>query len=249
MPAFTVRGPPRERAIRGARKSATRRLLVKVRPVAGSDATWCARPATEPGGPQQAHRLGQRARFQKLSPGIRARPWPARPCPRARGSPACHREQTQRPLAIPARPRDDEQPSWRAGEQGRATATALAGETVPAVELDEARRRHDPHSPQAVQLLLVQNDMFCAPGADRLDQASPDLELGGQRRWHTRVGSGDHDRVERAKSWVPSVPSPVRTTTLPAPCAVRLRRACAARSGQMSMLITRAASRASSAVW
>ena len=52
-----------------------------------------------------------------------------------------------------------------------------------------------------------------------------------------------------ARSGAPSVPSPVRTTTLPMPCAARLRRACSARSGQMSMLTTRAASRASSAVW
>jgi len=73
------------------------------------------------------------------------------------------------------------------------------GETVPAVELDEARRRHDPHSPQAVLLLLVQNDTFCAPGTDRLDQAPPRPELGGQRRRHTRVGGADHDRVERGE--------------------------------------------------
>jgi hypothetical protein len=42
--------------------------------------------------------------------------------------------------------------------------TALWQETVQAVELDEARRRHGPHPPQAVRLLLVQDDMFRALG-------------------------------------------------------------------------------------
>ena len=52
-----------------------------------------------------------------------------------------------------------------------------------------------------------------------------------------------------ACSGAPSVPSPARTITWPMPSAARLRRARSARSGQISMLTTRAASRASSAVW
>ena len=49
-----------------------------------------------------------------------------------------------------------------------------------AVELDEARRRNDPHPLQAVRLLWDRTTLFRASGDDRLDQAPP--ELGGQRR-------------------------------------------------------------------
>jgi hypothetical protein len=41
------------------------------------------------------------------------------------------------------------------------------------VEPDEARRCHDPHPPQAVLLLLEQEDIFPAPWAGGLDQAPP----------------------------------------------------------------------------
>ena len=53
------------------------------------------------------------------------------------------------------------------------------------------------------------------------------------------------------QTMVPPNPLPLATRTimLPMPCAARLRRARSARSGQISMLTTRAASRASSAVW
>ena len=68
---------------------------------------------------------------------------------------------------------------------GAASGTLLSwlwqGEAVPAVEPDEAGRGDDPHPPQAVLLLLIQDDIFPAPGADRLDQAPPRPELGGQR--------------------------------------------------------------------
>jgi len=70
-------------------------------------------------------------------------------------------------------------------------------EAVPATETDEARSRQDPHLPQAIGVLLIQNDIFCATGTHGLDQASPGPELGGQRRRHARERGGDHDRVER----------------------------------------------------
>ena len=46
---------------------------------------------------------------------------------------------------------------------------------MPAVEPDEAGRGDDPHPLQAVLHLLIQDDIFPAPGADRLDQAPPVL--------------------------------------------------------------------------
>ena len=71
------------------------------------------------------------------------------------------------------------------------------GETVPATETDEAGHGQGPHPPQAIGVLLIQNDIFCASRTHRLDQASPPPELGGQRRRNARERGGDHDRVER----------------------------------------------------
>ncbi len=62
---------------------------------------------------------------------------------------------------------------------GAATGTLLSrlwqGEAVPAVEPDEARRRHDPHLPEAASPLLVQDDIFSAPWADGWTRRPPIL--------------------------------------------------------------------------
>ena len=93
MPAFTVRGPPRERAIRGARKSATRRLLVS-RPVAGGltrHGVQGRRPSLEGHGRHRPS-IGSAGTVSGNYRQVSAHGH-GRPCPRARGSPACHREQ------------------------------------------------------------------------------------------------------------------------------------------------------------
>lgn len=121
-------------------------------------------------------------------------------------------------------------------------------ETVPAVETDETRPRQGPHPPQAIGVFLMQNDIFYAPRAHGLDQASPGPELGGQRR-HARERGGDHDRVEWGMLWGPFGPISYQDDDIAGACVARLRWPRSARSGQISMLTTRAASRASSAVW
>jgi hypothetical protein len=64
------------------------------------------------------------------------------------------------------------------------------------MEPDEASPGQQSHRPQAVLVLLVQDDLFGAAGADRLYQASSGPELGGQRRRYARERGGDQHRVE-----------------------------------------------------
>ena len=65
------------------------------------------------------------------------------------------------------------------------------------MEPDEAGPGQHGHRPQAILVLLVQDDLFGAAGADRLYQASSDPERRGQRRRYAREGGGDQHRVER----------------------------------------------------
>jgi hypothetical protein len=130
----------------------------------------------------------------------------------------------------------------------RRRARASRRESVPADQGDKPRARDRPDAVEDAVPLPEQDDLLVAAAAERLDEASALGELRDERRRHAREGRGDEDRVVRACSGTPSLPSPTSTSTLAAPERTRCIRALTARSSQRSMLQTWAASRARSAL-
>ena len=115
------------------------------------------------------------------------------------------------------------------------------------VEEDEAGGREDSQRLQRFCLPLKHEHLFMPAGPDRLDQTATGAARRPVGRRYLGECRGDDDRVIGSTRGYPSVPSLATTSTLVMAWAARLRRACAARPGQISMLTTWAASRASSA--